>query len=374
MDMSMHQETAPAIPGIGVHSGQVMTVLGPIPVEELGMTLTHEHIMSDCGCNGPEPPEASRNYLFHKPLTMDILGEVRLLPQCNRDNQRLTDIDLAVTEVEKFRYWGGRTIVEVSPDGVGRDPLGLKMVSLRSGVQIVMGAGYYIELSQPAKLRRMSADDIADDIVRDVTEGVPGTGVRAGIIGEIGIDMDFTSEEEKNLRGAARAARRTQVPLSVHVPGGSMRHHEYRTRIMDIVEEEGASLEHTIMDHVQIGPSSMASQFEIAERGAFLGYDSISCNFNWGMRGWGPSDEEGAADIKRLIDAGHLHRILLSHDVHLKIMLTAYGGWGYAYILREFVQRLREHGVTDQQIHTMLVENPRRLFSSRYRHEQKELT
>ncbi len=367
MDNGMHSEASPAISGIGVHSGQVMTVLGPIPVEELGVTLTHEHILSDVGCNGPEPPEASRKALFHKPLTMDILGEVRLLPQCNRDNQRLTDLDLVVSEVDKYRHWGGRTIVEMTLDGAGRDPVGLQMVSRRTGVQIVMGAGYYIELSHPPHVRSMSADDIADEIVRDLTEGVPGTGVRAGIIGEIGIDLDFTAEEEKSLRGAARAARRTQVPMSIHVPGGSARSHEYRTRIMDILEEEGASLEHTIMDHVQIHPKSMESQMAIAERGAFLGYDGISCGFDWGVRGMGPGDEESAADVKRLIDAGYVHHILLSHDVHLKIMLTAYGGWGYAYILRRFVQRLRAHGVTDQEITTMLVENPKRLFSSQYR-------
>ncbi len=370
MNEDVHSEPAPAIPGIGVHSGQVMTVLGPTPVEELGLTLTHEHILSDCGCNGPEPLEASRAALFHKPLTMDILGEVRLLPQCNRDNQRLNDLDLMASEVEQFRFWGGRTIVEVSLDGLGRDPVGLQMVSRRTGVQIVMGAGYYIEFSHPAQVRRMSADDIADEIVRDLTEGVPGNGVRAGIIGEIGIDMDFTAEEEKSLRGAARAARRTQVPLTIHVPGGSMRFHDYRARIMDIVEEEGASLEHTIIDHVQLHPKSIESQLAIAERGAFLGYDSISCSFHWGMRGRGPSDDESAADIKRLIDAGYLSHILLSHDVHLKIMLTKYGGWGYAYILKHFVKRLREYGVTDEQITTMLVDNPKRLFSSRYRRGQ----
>ena len=174
MGNSTRSDPSPAIPGIGVHSGQVMTVLGPIPVEELGVTLTHEHILSDVGCNGPEPPEASRKALFHKPLTMDILGEVRLLPQCNRDNQRLTDLDLAVSEVDKYSHWGGRTIVEMTLDGVGRDPLGLQMVSRRTGVYIVMGAGYYIGLAHPPQVRGMSADDIADEIVRDLAEGVPG--------------------------------------------------------------------------------------------------------------------------------------------------------------------------------------------------------
>ena len=107
MDNIKHQNSSPAIKGIGFNSGQVMTVLGPVPVDDLSITLTHEHILSDVGCNGPEPLEASQKDIFHKPLTMDILGEVRLYPQCNRDNQCLTDIDLAVLEVEKYRHLGG---------------------------------------------------------------------------------------------------------------------------------------------------------------------------------------------------------------------------------------------------------------------------
>ncbi len=354
-------------PGIGVHSGLVMTVQGPIPVEDLGVTLTHEHILSDVGCNGPEPQEASRKHLFHHPLTMDILGEVRALPQSNRDNQRLTDVSLMADEVARFAHLGGRSIVEVTLDGFGRDAAGLLEVSRRTGVNIVASAGFYIELSHPARLRTMSADDIADEIVRDVTEGVPGTGVRAGSLGELGIDLGFSAQEEKALRGACRASARTQVPLTIHSPGGSMKVHDYRRRIMDIVEEEGADIRHTILEHVIIRPIDFDSQLEIAARGAFLGYDGISCDFNWGTRGAGPCDYEIANDVKRLIDAGFINHVLISHDVHLKIMLTSYGGAGYGHILRSFVPRLKGLGITDEQIHTLLVDNPRRYFSSRYR-------
>jgi phosphotriesterase-related protein len=357
----------PIIAGIGVHTGQVMTVLGPIPVEELGVTLTHEHILSDVGCNGPEPEEASRKHLFHRPLTIDILGQVRELPQSNRDNQRLTDIGLMAAEVARFAHWGGRSIVEVTPDGIGRDVSGLQEVSRRSGVNIIASTGYYIEPSHPPELRTMSADDIADEVARDLVEGVPGTGVRAGSIGEIGIDMDFTPQEEKSLRGACRASARTQVPLTIHTPGGSVKSHEYRRRILDMVEEEGADIRHTMIAHANVRPVDLDSQFEIAARGAFLGYDGVSCDFNWGFRGSGLCDHEIAADLKRLIDAGFISHVLLSHDIHLKIMLTAYGGGGYSYILRTFLRRLREQGVTDQQIHTILVDNPRGYFSSHYR-------
>ena len=358
-------DDSPVYPSIGVNSGQVMTVLGPEPVEDMGITLTHEHILSDCGCNGPAPEEASRKSIFFQPVKMEILGEIRMLPQCNRDNQMLTDVDLAAEEVAKFRHWGGETIVEVTNLGLGRDPLGLQQVSRRSDVRIIMGSGFYISASHSDLMQAMSVDDIAEEIVCDVTKGVPGTGVRAGIIGEIAIDLEFNADEEKSLRGAARAAKRTQVPLSVHLPGAVPQ--DYAPRVLDIVEEEGADLKHMVFCHVQLHSRGFEDQAALAERGVFLGYDGISCDFDWGIRGVAPSDEENAVDIKRLIDAGYLHHILLSHDVHIKIMLTRYGGFGYAYILRRFVNRLRAHGVTDEQIETLLIRNPRRLFSSKHR-------
>ncbi len=134
---------------VGVESDQVMTVLGPIPVEDLGITLVHEHTLIDSRVNGPEPEEASRKHLFHRPLTMEILGEVRALPQSNRDNQRLGDVTLAAEELQKYAFLGGRTIIEPTVEGIGRDPVGVQHVSRGSGVNIILGAGYYIGLAHP---------------------------------------------------------------------------------------------------------------------------------------------------------------------------------------------------------------------------------
>ena len=215
----------------------------------------------------------------------------------------------------------------------------------------------------------MSVDDIADEIVRDLTEGIAGTGVRAGIIGEIGIDKDVSPAEIKNLRAACRASRRTRVPLSVHTIGVSPS--DTRIRVLDIVEEEGADVRHTVIDHVSIRPIDFDIQLEIARRGAFLGYDSVSSDFNWGHRGSGLCDHEIAEIVKRMIDAGFINQVLLSMDLHMKIMLKAYGGGGYGYLLREFLPRLRDQGVTEDQITHILVDNPRRYFSSRYRNAQE---
>jgi phosphotriesterase-related protein len=107
----------------------------------------------------------------------------------------------------------------------------------------------------------------------------------------------------------------------------------------------------------------VAYQTSLAERGAFIEYDMIGMDYWYVDQGVQcPSDEESARAIKRLVDLGHGDRVLLSQDVLLKMMLTRYGGFGYAYLLRHFVPGLKRHGVSGEAIRTMLVDNPRRGF------------
>jgi phosphotriesterase-related protein len=324
----------------------------------------HEHIFLDAGQWWEEPKSAARRELAHQPVNLAILGELRMDPFVNLDNTRLYDVETAAAELQLYRDEGGQTIVEVTNHGIGRDPLALQRMSRRTGLHIVAGCGYYLEGSHPKHVRGLSVDHIAAEIVRDVTEGIDDTGVRAGIIGEIGVGIDFTAEERKSLQGAARAAACTQVALTIHMPGWKRRGHE----VLDIVAAEGADLRHTILDHMNPSLQDFEYQASLIERGAFLEYDMIGMDYFYAdQQAQSPSDEENAVAIKRLIDAGYLHALLLSQDVFLKMMLTRYGGWGYGYILRHFVPRLRRHGVTAEQIHALLVENPQRVFSARQR-------
>jgi phosphotriesterase-related protein len=104
-------------------------------------------------------------------------------------------------------------------------------------------------------------------------------------------------------------------------------------------------------------------QMSLARRGAFIEYDMIGMDFFYADQGVQcPSDEENARAIAGLIDAGFIANVLMSQDVFLKMMLTRYGGFGYAYMLRHFVPRLRRHGVDERAITTILVDNPRRVF------------
>ncbi len=342
-----------------VGSGQVMTVLGPVPASELGITLMHEHLLNDCRCWWHRPTEPARMRLACEPVNAGIIGELRMDPFVNLDNCRLEDERLAAAELAQATDLGCRTVVDPTCAGIGRNPLALQRIAREAGINLIMGAGFYLEASHPPELAGWSEDAIADRIVREAHEGVDGSTVRIGLIGEIGVSGDFTPAERKSLRGAARAARRTGLPLMVHLPGWFRHAH----RVLDMVEHEGADLRHTVLCHMNPSCEDAEYQSSLARRGAFLEYDMIGMDYWYADQGVQcPSDEENARAIATLIEAGHALRLLLSQDVFLKMMLTRYGGFGYGYLLRHFVPRLRRHGVGDDAIRAMLVDNPRDVF------------
>jgi phosphotriesterase-related protein len=359
----------PAYPAIGIYSGKVQTALGPISVEELGITLMHEHIFLDASSWWQEPATATRKHIAYQPVHIGILGELRLDPFINLDNCKLLNFEDAIAELMLYRDLGGATLVDVTNNDIGRDPLALQQISRRTGLQIVFGTGHYLEDSHPKWLASMSVQDIEGEIVREILHGIPGLDVRPGIIGEIGVSAHFTPAEQKVLRAAASASGSTQMPLTIHMPGWERLGHQ----VLDLVGDAGGVLDHTILDHMNPSLMDIEYQISLADRGAFLEYDMIGMDYFYAdQQAQSPCDEENAIAIKRLIDAGYINSLLLSQDVFLKMMLTRYGGFGYGYILRHFVPRLKRHGVTSEQIHALLVENPRRVFSARYRREGKK--
>jgi phosphotriesterase-related protein len=344
-----------------VGSGLTMTVSGPVATSELGITLMHEHLVNDCRCWWNPPREPERAHLATAPVHSGILGALRLDPFANLDNCALDDHRLAIAELLPFKAAGGRTVVDPTCRGIGRDARKLRAIADATGLQIVMGSGYYLQTSHPPSMKPMSIDAIADEIVSEAHVGVDGTNVKIGLIGEIGVSSEFTSEEEKSLRGAAQAHRRTGLPLMVHLPAW----YRYGGRVLDVVEQEHGDLTHTVLCHMNPSGEDVGYQIALAKRGAFIEYDMVGMDYWYAdQQVQCPSDEDNARAIRRLIDLGYLEKLLLSQDVFLKMMLTRYGGFGYAYVVTHFAARLRRHGVGDAQIHTMLSDNPRRVFGT----------
>ena len=208
-----------AKPTIGVHSGLVRTVLGPIPVEAMGVTLMHEHVLLDASSWWKRPCCGSEIAVAERPLDISMIGDLRMNPFLNRDNCGLLDVKAAIEELNHFVEYGGKTIVDPTNLGIGRDPSALQRISRRTGLNIVMGAGFYLEPSHPAYVKEMSVESIAEAIAQDCGLSEDEPEVCAGIIGEIGVSKDFTPAEEKVLQG--RGARvQAQRRSSLHSSSG----------------------------------------------------------------------------------------------------------------------------------------------------------
>ncbi len=311
----------------------VQTVLGPIVPDELGVTLPHEH---------------TQIALWHIPGRWDYW-------QLTRDRA------LVLEELGRFRDAGGSSLVDLTLPGVGRDPAWLVDVARASGLHVVMGCGWYRGAYYPAEalIDRRSVDDLADELVREATEGIiPSAGaepVRPGIIGEIGTDKPWLSAQEERVhRAAARASRRTGLAISTH---GVMS--DVALAQLTVFEEEGADLSRVVVGHADSYPS-LDHYLEIVRRGANVEFDFLGMSFT-------PQERHGEGRIvdlvRELLSRGHADRILLSQDVCHDSQLVHYGGNGYAYLATSFLPRLRAAGVSDAEIETMTVANPRRILT-----------
>jgi predicted metal-dependent phosphotriesterase family hydrolase len=307
----------------------VQTVLGPVEPASLGVTLPHEH---------------TQIALWHVPARWDYW-------QLTRDEPVILE------ELAAFREAGGTSLVDLTLPGVGRDPEWLAGLSRASGLNIVMGCGWYRGAYYPLETRidRRSVDDLADEIVREASESVGSTGIRPGIIGEIGTDKPWVSAQEERVhRAAARAARRTGLAITTHGVLSPVGLDQLR-----IFEEEGADPARVVIGHADSYPV-LEHHLAILEHGANIELDFLGMSFSALERHGEPRVVELLCE---LLARGHAERVLLSQDVCSDAQLRRYGGSGYTYLATTFLPRLREAGVSDAEIETMTVANPRRLLT-----------
>ena len=341
--------------------GMAQSVLGPVLASELGPTMTHEHLLIDFRTTFSPPTAASDIGRAHEPVSLENLGWVRYHWNRNRDNLLLTDEETAIREAELYRRVGGRTIVEATTIGIGRDPLGLARVSTASGIHVIMGAGFYVAATHSSDMDHTEEEQLAARMIGDISDGVDGTNVKAGIIGEIGCTWPLTANERKVLRAAAAAQKKTGAPILIH-PGRSPR---APFEILDVLAEAGADIRRTIMSHLDRTYTDEETLLEFAARGSYLEYDLFGVESSYyplsdiDM----PSDAQRLDYIGRLVAEGYQDRIVVGHDVFSKHRLVAYGGHGYGHILENIVPRMRRRGMTEETIHAILVDNPARVLA-----------
>lgn len=353
--------------GMTANGARVWTVTGPIAPEELGVTLTHEHLLVDGSCFFELDDSADAEEFAEEALTKELIPRVRAASCSNRDNLRLDDLVLAAEELAEFVELGGRSVVDVTSSvGLGRDPQGLLDLARRTGVQVIMGCGFYCEYSHPDFVSEATVDELANFIGHELTQGTDG--VRAGIIGEIGVNGqergtlrylgEMTPDEEKALRAACRASLATGAAVCIHQPNRASAVRE----IMRVLEEEGAPPDRIVLGHMSSVPDFDA-HIDALERGYWIAYD----NFGMGSlaNSWyrPVSDEQRVDWLLSVFERGFRHRILVSHDVWCKLQLRRFNGGGYGHVMRSVVPALRSRGLSDDDLEQLLVRNPAELLA-----------
>lgn len=365
---------------MGDDAGTIVTVNGPIPPEELGITLPHEHLFADWHEKFEEPESARHRKTAREPIRLDNLWYVRQNPTQHLDNLRLDSLEDAVAEVKHFRRSGGGTIVEVTPKNTGMDPVATRDVARETGVNMVKGTSFYYYDAHPDRVADMSISEIEAEFVEDVREGIGDTDVRAGIIGEIGLSTDekngrgtpawIHEQEERVLRAGARAALRTGASVSIHPPGErdpeyppSERAHE----VLDVCEDEGLPPDRVIMGHMDQSrwvDDGLDKQKKLADRGAILEYDLFDHErYMFDAHDGQPSDWDRVDYVEALVEDGYQENLVLAHDIYFKYWWRKYGGNGWTYILDTILPVLRDRGVSRDAINDIMTENPKRVLT-----------
>ena len=308
----------------------VMSVKGPIDADKMGITSIHEHIFLD--------------------LSRDAAVK----------DSMLNDQELAYQELVQYKQAGGTTIVDQTTGGLrGHDhdilpvthALAVREMAERTGINVILGAGWYRELYYPQELQRKKTDQIAEELVRDVEEGIEGTDVRAGVLGEIGAHFTWISPvEERVFRAVARAHKKTGVTVLTHAINWPVGLDQ-----LDILTEEGVDPRRIVIGHCQSYPHH-EYHAEIARRGAFVAFDRMAI----------PNEYERGLlfrNIKQMVDAGLTDHIVFGQDVCRRSDYVAYGGKGYGYLPSTLREDLYAIGVSQKQYDQITVVNARRALT-----------
>lgn len=340
---------------------RIMTVLGPVEASRLGITLPHEHLFIDLSCLWHEPKDRARRFVVDAPVQSVAREILSLDPYHCRDNLLLSCDKAAALELEAYKKLGGQAVVDLSTRSIGPYPEKLRDLSSKSGVNIIAGTGFYTKRAHPDYVSSTNEEDLAEQMVKELEEGFSGSGICAGVIGEIGTSSPIHEDEKKVLRAVALAHAASGVGINVHLAIFSQEGHA----VLDILESAGVDPAFVALSHLDEYPD-ITHHRSLAERGCFIEYDCFGSEVHFEEDCLSePSDDERIEALLQLLEAGYLRQILLSQDVCTKMQLHKYGGHGYDHILKNIVPALRRRGVGDSAIQEMLVNNPARFLCGR---------
>ncbi len=336
---------------------KVNSVLGELSREELGITTPHEHIFIDISAFFEERELRDIKNPTTEKVKMEHLGQLNRDPYALKDNLKLEDYETQKKEILRFKAAGGTTMVDATMPGIGREPETLARISRETGINVIMGTGYYVSSTHPEALASMTEEEIAEEMVRELTEGVDG--VKAGVIGEIGISELFNDAERRVLRASAIAHKKTGAGVLVHINPWTTNGLES----CEILLSAGVAPDRIAISHIDV-ENREDYVLAMLKQGVYVEFDNFGKEYFVEKEarhdGYGcfVTDVERVLFMKKLIEMGYVNQILASCDVCLKTCLRTYGAWGYDHVLANVVPMMREFGISDADIDTILRKNP----------------
>lgn len=397
--------------------GKAQTVLGPVSPDSLGFTLMHEHLFVDFLAEFPSsvksaeplfhkmqesgwtiPKTAQEREFFERPeITIDMVNELRRGWR-SRTNLRIDDERDVREEVARYRRVGGRTIVDLTPEGLQRDPERLRRFASQHDLSIVMGTGWYRWPYHPASLRELAIEELAERMVRDVVEGSGEHRVKAGIIGEIPLDSRslvlaadsvdsvgndviarqigaaerrlaavpvaerdrvpveeiYDARELNVLRAAGRASRLTGAAISLHA-------REPWLGYLKLLTAEGVDSARIIIGHAHSHFMDRELLVHSLRTGVVLQADYLLQQY---------ATKAPLGELREILDGvawaithGYRDQVLLSLDLCNKLGQQRYGGGGYTTLHDYVFPYLRGKGVSEADLRHVMIENPKRLLT-----------
>lgn len=300
----------------------IQTVLGNIEKSQLGKTLAHEHFIID-------------------------------LDWVRKDGvSYIYDVEEVIPEIKMAMEQGIESAFEVSTIDMKRDVLKLKKISEETGLKIVCSTGFYLSEYHPDWMNDASKNDIADIYIRELTEGIDDTGIKAGLIAEIASSPKaFVGNEKKILEAAGIASRKTGFAVSTHTG---------RINAVETIEtllNEGVEPDKIIIGHQDLIDDS-EYHLSLLNYGVNIAFDTC------GKVAYMP-DETRAMNAKKIVEAGYGDHLLLSNDISRHTYFKAYDSIGYLAVMGSVVPKMRELGMKEEDINKFLVDNPARIVDNR---------
>jgi phosphotriesterase-related protein len=318
---------------------KINAVLGPVSTDELGVTLIHEHLV-----------------FAYLGWECDALA-----PSYDREAVAAACVDT----LREAKGCGLKTLVDVTATDMGRDVELQKIVSEKLGINIICATGFYTEKYGKAgyfKFRSQMYDivaELSETMVKEITQGIGDTGVKAGVIKVATGHARISSYEEKVLRAAARAQKETGVPIITHTEGGTMGPEQ-----ADLLISEGADPKRIVIGHM-CGNADLRYHVSVLEKGVNIAFDRLGIDILF-------PDKLRKACLIGLIGIGYADKIMLSQDCWAywlgrpfefsEAMKPLLANWSYVHVFNNVIPALKEAGVSEDKINALMVKNPRRLF------------